>query len=132
MPFLKQTILFNIPRDCRALARVKSKAVRTLAGFIFFFFFFSPKNNAKSRQEKPHNAYIYCQGERTFPFITESSQILRLTGLEWNISILLNIFIFQNRVASPKPTLISTSWHIPNHVWESPTCSNPRIFWEQL
>lgn len=49
MPFFKQTILFNMPRDSRALPGVKLKAVSTLALFFPLLF---PKTVAKSREEK--------------------------------------------------------------------------------
>lgn len=50
----------------------------------------------------------------------DSSQVLRLTGLDWNISILLNLFIFQNLMI-----------YVMSCLEESCT-SNPEIFQELL
>lgn len=67
MLYLRQIILFKMPRDSRALLVIKCKAENTVVVYSHTV----PETVAKSREEKFHDVYTYLHTEKRILFILE-------------------------------------------------------------
>lgn len=71
MSFLRQIILFKMPRDSKTLPEIKRKA----ENMVVVYSHTVPETVAKSREEKFHDVYTYLHIEKRILFILEINLI---------------------------------------------------------